>query len=155
MTIQRSIAGALLVQWRSHRAALEGATPDPAGADAVDTLCTAEAGRADGAGDPSAWERAALAHEHLGLVYSAAYARFRQAEALLATAAPHTPRESRDARSAAAAPLRAALTTAGNLGAQPLVAAAEQLARRARLGRDGARGPSGRDRRDQEPGAGT
>jgi DNA-binding CsgD family transcriptional regulator len=133
LAIQRSIADGILVEWRCRRASLERATPDPAGADAADALCTAEAGRASGVGDPSGWERAALAHERLGLVYPAAYARFRQAEALLQGAAPHTPRAARAARSAAAEPLRAALGAARDLGARPLVAAAEQLARRARL----------------------
>jgi DNA-binding CsgD family transcriptional regulator/tetratricopeptide (TPR) repeat protein len=130
---QRSIAEGLLVEWRRRRASPDRATPDPAGADAAATLCAAEASRASGTGDPSGWERAALAHEDLGLVYPAAYARFRQAEALLQGAAPHTPRAVRDARSAAAAPLRAALGAARDLGARPLVATAEQLARRARL----------------------
>ena len=133
LAIQRSIAKELFVEWRRRRMSLEVAAPDPAAGDAADALCAAEAGRAGGAGDPSAWERAALAHERIGLVHPAAYARFRQAEALLEAAAPHTPRATRDARSAAALPLRAALGAARDLGAQPLIAAAEQLARRARL----------------------
>lgn len=133
LAIQRSIATGLLVEWRRLRASPDAAIPDPVAGDAADALCAAEAGRAGGAGDPSAWDRAALAHERIGLVHAAAYARFRQAEALLEAAAPHTPRAAREARSAAAAPLRAALTAARNLGAQPLVALAEQLARRARL----------------------
>jgi DNA-binding CsgD family transcriptional regulator len=134
LAIQRSIAVGLLVEWRRRRASPDAAIPDPAAGDAADALCAAEADRAGGAGDPFAWERAALAHERLGLVHPAAYARFRQAEALLETAAPHTPRAAREARTAAAAPLREALAAARDLGALPLVAAAEQLARRARLG---------------------
>jgi DNA-binding CsgD family transcriptional regulator/tetratricopeptide (TPR) repeat protein len=133
LVTQRAIADRLFVEWRHRRLAFPAPTPDPAAGDAVEALCAAEAGRASGAGDPSGWERAALAHERLGLVHPAAYARFRQAEALLEGAAPHTPRAVREARSAAAAPLRVALGVARDLGARPLARAAEQLARRARL----------------------
>jgi DNA-binding CsgD family transcriptional regulator len=133
LATQRSIATGLLVEWRRRHASPEAAIPDPLAEDAADTLCAAEAGRAGGVGDPSAWDRAALAHERIGFVHPAAYARFRQAEALLETAAPHTPRAAREARSAAAPPLRAALCAARDLGAQPLVVAVEQLARRARV----------------------
>ena len=133
LATQRSFADRLFVEWRSRRLAFPGPTPDPAAGDAVDALCAAEASRASGGGDPSGWERAALAHERLGLAYPAAYARFRQAEALLEGAAAHTPRAVREARYAAAAPLRVALGAARDLGARPLAAAAEQLARRARL----------------------
>jgi len=133
LATQRSIADGLFVEWCRRRDSPETATPDPARADAADTLCAAEAGRASDTGNPSGWERAALAHERLGLVYPVAYARFRQAEALLHGTAPHTPRAARDARSNATAPLLAALGAARDLGARPLTAAAEQLARRARL----------------------
>jgi len=130
---QCSVAEGLLDEWRRRRTSPESATPNQAIADALDAFCVAQAGRACGASDPSSWERAADAHDRLGLAYPGAYARFRQAEALIQAASPRTPRAARDARAAAAGPLRMALDTARVLGARPLVAAAVLLARRARL----------------------
>lgn len=130
---QRSIAEGLLAEWRRRRASAETVTPNRAIAEALDALCGAQATRALGATDPLSWERAAEAHERLGLAYPGAYARFRQAEALVQATAPRGPRSARDARSAAAGPLRAALDTARLLNARPLVAACVLLARRARL----------------------
>ena len=46
-------------------------------------MCTAEVGRAEQATDPDAWERAADTFDRLRHPYPAAYARMRQAEALL------------------------------------------------------------------------
>jgi DNA-binding CsgD family transcriptional regulator len=133
VAVQRAIADGLLIEWRRRRTAPETATPNQAITDAIDVLCVAQAGRAGGTSDPSAWERAADAQERLGLAYPGAYARLRQAEALLQATAPRTPQEARDARSLASGPLRTALGTARDLGARPLVAAAVLLARRARL----------------------
>jgi DNA-binding NarL/FixJ family response regulator len=133
VAVQRSIADGLLAEWRRRRSSAETATPNQAITEALDALCVAQDSRARGAADPSSWERAAEAHERLGLAYSGAYARFRQAEALVQAAAPRGPRSARDARSAAADPLHAALSTARSLGARPLVAACVLLARRARL----------------------
>ncbi len=49
----------------------------------VHLMCAAEIGRAAGATDPDAWERAAATLDRHGQPYPAAYARMRQAEALL------------------------------------------------------------------------
>lgn len=133
VAVQCSIADGLLAEWRRRRASTETATPNQAITEALDALCAAQSTRALGAADPSSWQRAAEAHERLGLVYPGAYARFRQAEALVQAATPRTSRSARDARSAAARPLHAALDTARLLGARPLVAACVLLARRARL----------------------
>jgi DNA-binding CsgD family transcriptional regulator/tetratricopeptide (TPR) repeat protein len=133
LVAQRAVAQGLLDEWRRRRVDAQTAIPNRAVTDAIEALCVAQAGRASDAGDPAAWERAADAQDHLGLAYTGAYARLRQAEALLQATAARTPQEARDARSAAAGPLRSALTTARDLGARPLVAAAVLLARRARL----------------------
>jgi DNA-binding CsgD family transcriptional regulator len=74
--------------------------------------------------DPAHWDAAAALWEELSEPYPAAYARFRQAEALLAA---------RGARPRATALLTAAGATADELGAAPLRAAVDALARRARL----------------------
>jgi DNA-binding CsgD family transcriptional regulator len=73
---------------------------------------------------PNLWSAAAAAWEARPAPYQVAYARWREAEALLATGA---------ARSAAAPPLRAAATTARALGAAGLLREAELLAARARI----------------------
>ncbi|HEY6013022.1 MAG TPA: hypothetical protein VIU37_03420, partial [Candidatus Limnocylindrales bacterium] len=130
---QRSTAEGLVAEWQRRRASTETATPNRAIAEALDALCAAQATRALGTTDPLSWERAAEAHERLGLAYPGAYARFRQAEALVQAPMPRGPQSTRAARSAAAGPLRAALDTARLLGARPLVAACVLLARRARL----------------------
>ncbi|HEX5148596.1 MAG TPA: response regulator transcription factor, partial [Candidatus Limnocylindrales bacterium] len=127
------IAAQLVAEWRRRRSSVGSATPVPEVAEALGALCDAEAGRAHGVADPPAWERAALAHERLGLVYPGAYARFRQAESILQGASPRTPRAAQDARSAAAGPLKMAMQAAQRIGARPLVASVVLLARRARL----------------------
>jgi predicted ATPase/DNA-binding CsgD family transcriptional regulator len=86
-------------------------------------LCEAESGRARRASDPSAWARAASAWSELERPYPAAYARWRQAEALLAD------RRGRDAEPI----LRDAHAIARRLGAAPLAHELESLARRARI----------------------
>ncbi len=74
--------------------------------------------------DPDRWAEAAGAWDELGCPWPAAYARWHLAEALL----------ERDAsREEAAVPLRQAWATARGLGARPLRAEAELLARRARI----------------------
>jgi DNA-binding CsgD family transcriptional regulator/tetratricopeptide (TPR) repeat protein len=84
----------------------------------------AEWSRVEGPSDPGRWSAAAGAWEALGYPWPAGYARWRQAEALLAQGA---------SRDAAAAALARAWTHAGKLGARPLVAEVESLARRARI----------------------
>jgi DNA-binding CsgD family transcriptional regulator len=85
-------------------------------------LCEAEARRFDGQSDPEIWGRAAAGFEGLGQPYDAAYARYREAESLLASR-----KDVRRARSS----LQAAWDTATQLGARPLLAVVEGLARRA------------------------
>ena len=99
-------------------------TPMPASAGAERALWDAELTRIDGAADPPAWQAAVAAWQQLGLGYRAAYAQWRRAEALLACGAAARP---------AAEPLRAAHATTVRLGAAPLRAEIEALARRARI----------------------
>jgi len=74
--------------------------------------------------DPDRWAEAAGAWAEVGCPWPAAYARWRLAEALLERGAP---------REEAAVPLRRAWATARELGARPLRAETESLARRARI----------------------
>jgi DNA-binding CsgD family transcriptional regulator/tetratricopeptide (TPR) repeat protein len=80
--------------------------------------------RATGTSDPERWARCAEAWEALAYPWQAGYARWRQAEALLAQGAP---------RAAAVDALARASTLAGGLGARLLVAEIDALARRARI----------------------
>jgi DNA-binding CsgD family transcriptional regulator/tetratricopeptide (TPR) repeat protein len=112
-------------------------------------LCKAEAARLEGRRDPRGWAAAAtLFEEEVRQPYVAAYARFREAEALLSAR-----RETGVAR----ASLRKAHETARSLRAEPLDAAVRELARRAGmdLGRDAggqaaAARPGGLTAREQE-----
>jgi tetratricopeptide (TPR) repeat protein len=87
-------------------------------------LARAEQSRLNGASDPDRWQAAAAAWERLEHPFQAAYARFRQAEALLAR---------RAARLQAEQILRTAYQTAVQLGAEPLRREIELLAQRGRL----------------------
>ena len=87
------------------------------------TLGLAERTRQAGQPDPAAWAAAVTSWERLGQPYRAAYAGFRQAEALLAAG---------DRESAAVVLGRTAEVT-GRLGARPLDTEVRALARRARL----------------------
>ena len=91
---------------------------------AYDALCRAEERRAAGADDPDVWAEAAGRWAALDQPYPSAYARYREAEAVLATKA-------RSAR--AAEVLGAAHSAAVELGASPLLYEIETLAGRARL----------------------
>jgi DNA-binding CsgD family transcriptional regulator len=84
----------------------------------------AEQSRLEGRSDPGRWRAAAAAWERLEHPYDAAYARFRQAEALLAE---------RGSRLEAEQVLRSAHGTAVTLGAGPLRREVELLAQRGRL----------------------
>jgi DNA-binding NarL/FixJ family response regulator len=84
----------------------------------------AEASRIAGGSDPEAWARAAAGATARPMVFEAAYARYRQAEALLA---------SRGSRDGAAAILTSAREVAAGLAARPLIEAIDGLAARARL----------------------
>jgi DNA-binding CsgD family transcriptional regulator/tetratricopeptide (TPR) repeat protein len=87
-------------------------------------LAQAELSRLEGASDPERWQTAAAAWEQLGRPFEAAYARFRQAEALLAGGTPRQQAESL---------LWQAHQTAVELGAAPLRREIELLAQRGRL----------------------
>ena len=91
---------------------------------AFEALCVAELSRADGESDPEAWDAAAEHCVALGLPFELAYARWRQAEALIVGAGDRT---------AAAAPLREAAAIAATLRAPLLAAEVAGLARRARI----------------------
>ncbi len=84
----------------------------------------AEASRVGGTPRPDLWERAAVAGEARPMVHDAAYARYHQAEALLAD---------RAGREAAAGLLARAREVALGLGAAPLLETIDGLAARARL----------------------
>jgi DNA-binding NarL/FixJ family response regulator len=84
----------------------------------------AEWSRLEGRSDPARWREAAEQWERLELPYRAAYARFRQAEALLAA---------RASRAEVEPVLRAAHRATVALGAGPLRREIELLARRGRL----------------------
>jgi DNA-binding CsgD family transcriptional regulator len=86
-------------------------------------LGLAERTRQRGPADPAAWAAAVAAWERLGQPYRAAYAGYRQAEALLATGD----------RDTAAAVLRRAAEITGRLSARPLDGEIQALARHARL----------------------
>jgi DNA-binding CsgD family transcriptional regulator len=85
-------------------------------------LSDAELGRAEGRSEPDAWRRAGDAS--LGIPHHRAYARYREAEAVLA---------SRGDRARAVDVLTTAHATARALGAGPLGREIEGLARRARI----------------------
>jgi DNA-binding CsgD family transcriptional regulator len=87
-------------------------------------LTQAERSRLEGASDPERWQQAATSWERLERPFEAAYARFRQAEALLAGGA---------ARDQAEVALRPAHQTAVALGAAPLRQEIELLGQRGRL----------------------
>ena len=86
--------------------------------------CEAEWTRVVGEPDPERWQTAADAWDKAGQPYPAAYARWRQAEALLTR---------RGARAAATTAVRSAHRTAEQLGATSLRRELEGLARRARI----------------------
>jgi DNA-binding CsgD family transcriptional regulator/tetratricopeptide (TPR) repeat protein len=94
---------------------------------ALGELLRAERARLEGRHDADLWERVAAAWTDAARPYPAAYARFRAGEAILG---------SRGSRAAAAAALSAAAATARNLGAVPLLALVQVLARQARLSLD-------------------
>ncbi len=101
----------------------DGTVPTPR-TEALGMLGEAEFARLDGHSDPELWAAAATASERLGEPYPTAYARWREAEALLLRGVVREQVESS---------LRAAHATASKLGAAPLRAEIEALARRGRL----------------------
>ena len=99
-------------------------------------LCQAEANRASGIADADAWHASVIAWERSHMPYPAAYAQWREAEAVLA---------SRGERTRAAQALRAADAQAARLGAEPLRREIAAVARRARIAlrEDGLAGANG------------
>jgi DNA-binding CsgD family transcriptional regulator len=104
-----------------------GTLPIPA-TPAILALWQAERSRLHGRSDPVHWQAAAEAWLVLGRPYPAAYAQWRQAEALL---------YQRTQARRAAEVLRAAHATGLRLGAQPLLDEIDVLARRARISLQG------------------
>ena len=86
--------------------------------------CSRKSSVLGGHSDPDLWAAAAKAWERLGEPYPTAYAHWREAEALLLGGV---------AREQVEPSLRAAHATASELGAGPLRAEIEALARRGRL----------------------
>jgi DNA-binding CsgD family transcriptional regulator len=127
----RSAAGVEEARRRAEPllAALRAMIRPAAAAGIAWTACHAAQGEAEwtrlaGRSDPGRWREAAERWERLELPYRAAYARFRQAEALLATGAP---------RAEVEPVLGAAHRATVALGAGPLRREIELLARRGRL----------------------
>jgi DNA-binding CsgD family transcriptional regulator len=91
---------------------------------ALQALIDAEQSRLAGHSDPDQWERAARYSRACSRPHQAAYAAWRQTEALLAQ---------QGARTAAASCLRKGYTLAARIGAQPLQRDIEELAGYARI----------------------
>jgi DNA-binding CsgD family transcriptional regulator len=101
----------------------DGLVPTPLST-AYAAVVQAELRRLEGRRDPGSWAAAAQAWEGLAQPYPAAYARWREAEALLLASG---------SRDRVQTLLREAYATATRLGAWPLGAEIEGLARRGRL----------------------
>jgi DNA-binding CsgD family transcriptional regulator len=84
----------------------------------------AEDGRRTGSASPDSWAEASTTLAATGETYLAAYARYREAEAVL---------DSKSDRARAETILRVVETWAGRVGAEPLLRDVRLLARRARL----------------------
>lgn len=113
---------------------VEAAVAEPTRDRAIAALCRAEALRFEELDDAAGWLALADAFDAIGRPYPAAYGRFRGGAAIL---------RSRGARPEAAAALSAARTTARRLGARPLLAEIELLARQGRLDLERAEGAAG------------
>lgn len=103
---------------------------------ALAALCRAELTRVDAVASPEAWRDVARLLDAIDQPYPAAYARYREAAAVLATRGP---------RPAAEAALRLAHEVARRTGAEPLRMEVEVLARQARLDLGPAGGPGGQN----------
>ncbi len=130
--VGNALAGELRARMSPEGA--DGTVPTPR-TEAQAVVCEAELARLGGHSNPDLWAAAAKAWERLGEPYPTAYARWREAEALLLGGF---------AREQVAPSLRAAHATARELGAAPLRAEIEALARRGRLdlGTDAAATPA-------------
>jgi DNA-binding CsgD family transcriptional regulator/tetratricopeptide (TPR) repeat protein len=136
----RELAAGLVERARAAVAA-PNVVPTPA-VEANRGTAKAEWSRVTGPGDPERWADSAHAWEALGYPWQAGYARWRQAEALLAQGA---------SRPDAAAALARARTLAGGLGARPLTAEIDTLSRRARIELPVPAGEGAPDAPAQEP----
>jgi ATP/maltotriose-dependent transcriptional regulator MalT len=115
------ILGAEVARQRSILAGWPEPTPSKV---AAAQLADAELARLAGASDPDLWAAIEVAYERVPMPFPAAYARYRRAEALLVKDRTKTiPTDL----------LRAANATCTSLGAAPMVASIESLARRARI----------------------
>jgi DNA-binding CsgD family transcriptional regulator len=99
---------------------------------AARAACAAELSRIGRRGDPKSWAEAERLWDALGDRYQAAYARWRRAEAILASGGD---------RREAEAPVHEAHSVASELGARPLERELEAMARRARIELAGAPEP--------------
>jgi DNA-binding CsgD family transcriptional regulator/tetratricopeptide (TPR) repeat protein len=106
----------------------------PSSSEARASLLTGqgELSRVTGRSDAGRWQEAAGTWDAIGFPYCAAYARFRRAEAALATGDAPT----------AHTELTAAWEAAQRLGAAPLAGAVERLGRRARIDLGAPAGPA-------------
>jgi DNA-binding CsgD family transcriptional regulator/tetratricopeptide (TPR) repeat protein len=108
-------------------AALAGQLPTPVPPSrGYQALAAAERARADGGSEEAAWAAAVAAWRVAAEPYPLSYALLRQAEAAI----------ERGDRDTAARTVREAQALAERIGAAPIAAETEALARRARLGRD-------------------
>jgi DNA-binding CsgD family transcriptional regulator/tetratricopeptide (TPR) repeat protein len=119
--VGNALAGELRARMSPEGA--DGKVPTPR-TEAQALLGEAELARLGGHSDPDLWAAAATAWERLGEPYPTAYARWREAETLLLGGV---------VRERVEPSLRAAHATARELGAAPLCAEIEALARRGRL----------------------
>jgi DNA-binding CsgD family transcriptional regulator len=120
----RAAADAMQETWHRLREALgPGRTPSPE-IEGHAATAMAERARLDGASDPAHWATAQAAWDEVGMAHHAAYTRWRRAEALLAA---------HGARDEAGALLAEAHSACAVMGAEPLRADIEALARRARI----------------------
>jgi DNA-binding CsgD family transcriptional regulator len=103
---------------------LPSADGTPSRARALAALCRAEARRLEQRDDPATWLAVADEFDAIGRPYPAAYARFRAGATTL---------RDRGARAEATSLLAGARRSAASLGARPLLAEIDLLARQARL----------------------
>ncbi len=113
-------AAAAAALWSLAEGAADGLLPAAA---ACRALCVAEHRRYLADDDPMSWAEVAAGWAELAQPYPAAYARWRQAEAMIAARN----------RVGAAEPLALARGVAARLGASPLLRAIDDVARSARL----------------------
>jgi DNA-binding CsgD family transcriptional regulator/tetratricopeptide (TPR) repeat protein len=125
VTVVQNQADELIALLGRHSAHIREVTLTPDAHLAADEAqATAEYGRAMGSSDPAQWATAAETWEELTHPFDAAYARWREGEATLA---------SKGTSGRAQKALRDAYSTAERLGAEPLKRELESLARRARI----------------------